>query len=140
MAMNDHKSLSLARKKPHHVPKMSTEAQIVLQEIRSVDKKSNERTASELQQLFSSSASASARQLPNVLSSTHLNNNATQEVTEGERYKDIECPFVLTMPGFDIRYNMAALRPVRESPQEKERNICIQKNSIEKCKEWLRRI
>ena len=145
--MNEHKASTTARKKKnlHRVPKMSTEAQIVLQEIRSMNRQSHKGTsdfASQLQYLVVSPTTGNTVKLPNVNSSTLSNastdNNRTQELTLA-RLKDIEYPFVLTMPGFDIRYNMAALRPVRESPQERERNICVQKKSIAKCKEWLRR-
>jgi hypothetical protein len=145
--MNEHKASSLARKKKklHRVPKMSTEAQIVLQEIRSVNKQSHEGSAdiaSELQYLVVSPITCNTDKLPSnssTLSSTPMNHNTTQELTKVARLKDIEYPFVLTLPGFDIRYNMAALRPVRESPQERERNSCIQKKSIAKCMEWLQR-
>ena len=145
--MNEHKASTTARKKKnlHRVPKMSTEAQIVLQEIRSMNRQSHKGTtdvASQLQYLVVSPTTGNTDKLPNVNSSTlsnaSIDNNRAQELTLA-RLKYIEYPFVLTMPGFDVRYNMTALRPVRESPQERERNICIQKKSIAKCKEWLRR-
>jgi hypothetical protein len=144
LGMNAHKASTLTRKKKkvHHVPKMSTEAQIVLQEIRSVNRQSHEGTA-ELQYLVVSPITGNTDKLPNVnsstLSSAPINHNTTQELTKVARLKDIEYPFVLTLPGFDIRYNMTALRPVRESSQERERNICIQEKSIAKCREWLQK-
>lgn len=145
MGMDEHKASSLSRKKKksHHVPKMSTEAQIVLQEIRSVNRQSHERTT-DLQYLVVSPIShGHTDKLPDVnsttLSTDAINHNATQELTKITRLKDIEYPFVLTLPGFDIRYNMTALRPVRESPEERERNISIQNKSIAKCKEWLQK-
>lgn len=138
--MNERKRSSFTREKlkPHHVPKMSTEAQIVLQEIRSVKRRSQEGTelATELQYLAENSD-----EIPNVhssaLNSTAINHSATKV----PRLKDIDhdYPFVLTLPGFDVRYNMAALRPFRESPQEREKRKCIQKQSIAKCQEWLER-
>jgi hypothetical protein len=150
--MNEHKASVLARKKKNlrRVPKMSTEAQTVLQEIRSVNKQSHQGDtdfASELKYLVVPSTTGNTDgKLPNVssdssstLCSTSINNKQTQELTKLATLQDIEYPFVLTMPGFDIRYNMAALRPVRESPQERQRNICMQKRSIAKCREWLQR-
>lgn len=144
--MNKHITSSVARKreKLHYVPKWSTEAQIVLQEIRSVNGQTQERTdlAPELQLVVVSPINSTADKLANVTSNTQISNasihyNGTQELSEVARLKDMEYPFVITSPGFDIRYNMTALRPLRESPQERERNICIQKKSIAKCKEWL---
>ena len=133
----------LARKKKksvHHVPKMSTEAEIVLQEIRSVNRQIHDgKGTSSLQYLVVSPITETTDKLPNVNSIPNetINHNFTQELTKVTRLKDIEYPFVITLPGFDIRYNMTALRPDRESPQERERNIFIQKKSIAKCKEWL---
>ena len=145
--MSENKTWALARKKKklHVVPKMSTEAQIVLQEIRSFNTPPEQRSATNLQYLLVSpiTSSGTTDKLPDVnsrSSRTAINHDATQQLTKMARLSDIEYPaFVITLPGFDIRYNMTALRPVRESPQERERNKHIQKKSIAKCKEWLGR-
>ena len=143
--MDERKASLLSRKKKklHRVPKMSAEAQIVLQEIRSVDRQSHVGTT-DLQYLVVSPINhGHTDKLPDVNSSTlstdAINHNTIQELTKITRFKDIEYPFVLTLPGFDIRYNMTALRPDRESPEERERNISIRNRSIAKCKEWLQK-
>ena len=144
--MDEHKESLLASRKKnklHHVPKMSTEAQLVLQEIRSLNRQSHGRTTDVQYLVVSPIRHGHADKLPDVNSSTlstdSTHDNTTQELTKIARLKDVEYPFVLTLPGFDIRYNMTALRPGRESPQERERNISIQNKSIAKCKEWLQK-
>ena len=138
----------------HIIPKMSTEAQTVLQEIRAIDTKTC--TGCNKSDLFHTSfrfpksdheendGELSNKDENSTLPSLKRENGSAHEPPNAlplgsSDAQELDSPFVITFPGFDIRYNVAALRPGRESPNERERNMCMQKISIAKCKEWLKK-
>lgn len=139
--------IAAGRKKTHRFPKMSKEAQTVLQEIRAIDRQSCEMTtdnkSSELcfDLLFPKASSETDKKMSESDSSAQA--SATDRLhgcsRQGSSLVEEEFPFVITFPGFDIRYNLTALRPHRESPRERERNVCMQRKSVAKCKEWLKK-
>lgn len=136
------KAVITRQKKGRRFPKMSTEAETVLQEIRAIDSKPCEIAADNkypelnIDLLFpqvTKEANNKMSERCQSYSSTHQH-PPNEAVTQAEGL-----PFVITFPGFDIRYNLTALRPQRESAGERERNVYIQRKSIAKCKEWLKR-
>ena len=134
----------------HDFPKMSPEAQIALQEIRALDTKSYKTTtkkkSTELpyDSLLPQTTIKMDKKQFESDSINDFSTKSTDHQSPDEYSNEVACleeefPFVITFPGFDIRYSLTALRPRRESPEERERNVCLQRKSIAKCKEWLKR-